>query len=68
MQKELLSNSKCQKIGEHRFFCVETGAVIAEGKVFVISVCTSCGEGNFQAFSVASPNQEIALKSDNKGA
>lgn len=36
------SNLKC--LGEHRFFIAEVVGVEASGKVFVLAVCTNCGE------------------------
>jgi hypothetical protein len=56
------------KDNQHRYFVAETVGVEAEGKVVVILICTSCGEGKVFRVPVtdnrparlimASPNKE----------
>ncbi len=51
--------------GQHRFYVATDGAVENTGTVFVIIVCTSCGEAMKKEFKVAEGNQPISL-SENK--
>jgi len=48
-------------LGGHRFFVADTYAVPGEGKVGAIIICTACGEGRSQSFTVAAPSSHIQL-------
>ena len=51
--------------GEHRYYIATDGAVGDTGTIFVILVCTACGDAMKKEFKVAEPNSGVSL-SDNK--
>jgi hypothetical protein len=54
----------CQ--GEHRFFCAEVIGVESEGKVFVLAICTSCGELKNHAVQVGQKGAPIRMLQEEK--
>ena len=52
--------------GTHRFYVAADGAVGDTGTVWVIVVCTACGEAMKKEFKVAAPNSGISLSDSNK--
>lgn len=56
----------CGKFGPHRFYVAETVAVLDEGKVHVIALCTDCGEAIMRSFTVARPHAMIQINEKQK--
>ena len=52
--------------GEHRYFVCEVIGVESEGKVFLLALCTACGDAFCKEFIVASPTQAIRLMKEEK--
>jgi hypothetical protein len=54
-----MSTSNCT--GEHRFYVAEVCGVESEGKLFVIIVCTSCGEFRTHELAVSTKGSLMRL-------
>lgn len=52
--------------GNHRFFVAETVGVPDEGNVFVLIVCTSCGEFRTHSTQVSQPHSAQTLGTSEK--
>lgn len=53
--------------GEHRYFCAEVIAVEATGRVYVLAMCTLCGETFSKEFKVSGGATPLRmLKSEQK--
>jgi hypothetical protein len=50
----------------HTFFVAEVVGVEAEGKVYLIYLCTSCGEAISKEFRVANPGAPLRLMREEK--
>lgn len=46
--------------GGHRFHVADVAVVQDEGKVFILSLCLNCGQGNKNEFIVAQPQNQIS--------
>ena len=47
--------------GSHRYFIAETGAVEETGTIFVISICTACGDAKKSEFKVSEKPSTISF-------
>jgi len=45
----------------HRYFVTETGAIADTGEVFVIYLCTSCGDAHMKKFPVTAGPARVEL-------
>jgi rRNA maturation protein Nop10 len=52
--------------GEHNYFIAETCAVVSEGSLTVVAVCTHCGDVIHKTIPVSKGNQPLLLKSETK--
>jgi hypothetical protein len=52
--------------GGHRFFCAEVVGSESEGKVFVLAICTACGELKNHVVQVGAKGQAIRLLKEEK--
>lgn len=50
----------------HRYFVAECVGVEAEGKVFVIAICTSCGHTFAKEFQVSKPGTPLRMLKEEK--
>jgi hypothetical protein len=57
-------NLEC--VGNHTFFVAEVIGVEAEGKVYLLYLCTSCGESICKEFKVANPGSPVRLMREEK--
>ena len=55
-----------QCTGEHRYYVAEVVGAETEGKVFVIIVCTMCGEFRTHAVTVTEKGSPIRLLKEEK--
>ncbi len=54
--------------GNHHFFVAETVGVESEGMVYVVIVCTACGESRAQGHKVAASGSPIRLLLEEKNS
>lgn len=54
-----INNPNC--FGEHRFFVAEVVANQSEGTVFVLAICTACGELKSHKITVGHPGDSTRL-------
>lgn len=59
--KEFCSN-------DHSYFVADVVGVEAEGKVYLIYLCTGCGEAVSKEFKVATPGSEVRLMREERNA
>jgi hypothetical protein len=52
--------------GNHTFFVAEVIGVESEGKVYLLYLCTSCGDSFCKDFKVATPGVPIRLIREEK--
>jgi len=50
----------------HTFFVAEVVGVEAEGKVYLLYLCTSCGEAICKEFKVSNPGTPLRLMREEK--
>lgn len=53
--------------GEHHIFVPEVVGVESEGKIVVVTVCTSCDRVNFHEHQVSSVGAPLRLLKEEKG-
>jgi hypothetical protein len=51
---------------DHTFFVAEVVGVETEGKVYLIYLCTSCGEAICKEFKVSNPGSPLRLMREEK--
>jgi hypothetical protein len=56
--------SEC--IGTHRYFLADVAVVEDEGKVCLLSICTSCGDALCKEFQVAKAGNKVRLEKQEK--
>ena len=56
----------CEDGPRHHFFVADVVAVPTEGMVYVLIVCTSCGESLAKSHKVAEPGAPITLLIEEK--
>ena len=56
----------CEDGPRHHFFVAEVLAVESEGMVYVLIVCTSCGESQAKAHKVAQSGSPLRLLLEDK--
>ena len=56
----------CEDGPRHRFFVADVVAVPSEGMVYVLIICTSCGESQARPHKVAEPGTPIKLLLEEK--
>ena len=59
-----MSEEQCY--GGHRYFCAEVVGNESEGKVFVLAICTSCGELKNHVVEVGAKEKSIRLLGEEK--
>lgn len=52
--------------GTHRYFLADVATVEAEGKVCLLSICTSCGDAICKEFYVTKAGQKVRLEKQEK--
>lgn len=50
----------------HSYYVAEVVGVEKEGKVYVLAICTACGDARCADFKVAEPNSNIRLLKEEK--
>ena len=55
-----------QRCGKHHYFVSEVIGVEAEGMVYILIVCTDCGESQAKAHKVSAPEKRIRLLLEEK--
>jgi hypothetical protein len=64
---EIKRDFKCPDMGQlHRYFVAETVGVETEGKVFVLVVCTACGDGQAKEFKLTTKAVPLRLLLEEK--
>lgn len=59
-----MANNDCT--ADHAFFVAEVIGVPEEGKVYLIYVCTACGDARMKDFRVSEPGKQIRLLLEEK--
>ncbi len=54
--------------GNHHFFVAETVGVESEGMIYVVIVCTACGESQAKGHQVAKPGSLLRLLQEEKNS
>jgi hypothetical protein len=60
----MLKTTDC--MAAHSYFVAEVVGVEAEGKVYMLYLCTSCGDAHCREFTVAKPGASLRLMKEEK--